>query len=157
MATAPCFTTFIGCPECAYVAQNVFRYGDSTRKLEQDLSAYLSSIRIPALITSRLRSCNDQARLYRTGQSRAAPTTSTHEFGYAFDMVVSAATHFHATRAQTIAYVVEIARAWGADGIAEATHAHIQVYSVSAWHAFIRARDIAGIIPIPGPRPRQRR
>jgi hypothetical protein len=131
-----------------------YRY--SLQSIERSVTDFLTSIGIATRVTSRLRSCNDQAILYRTQSGAARPTTSQHEFGWAFDIVPTGGySRYRATFAQTLEYVVRVAEALGAFGIAEPSHTHVQKYSSATWANFIATRDIGLSLPIPTPRPRK--
>jgi hypothetical protein len=132
----------------------VFKYASGIAAIERQLTEFLTSIGISHSVTSRVRTCNQQYGLYATGQSQAAPTTSQHEFGFAFDIVPRGGyARYRANFPETVSYIVRAAEALGGFGIAERTHAHIQAYSSSAWHNFILARTIGNSIPIPSKRP----
>jgi|SRR5882672_2809225 len=144
------------CAECLFdFAPSVYDYFPKLEAVEDQITAFTKTVGITTTITSRLRTCCEQAALYNAGKSKAAPTASQHEFGLAFDCVPTAGlSRYGASKAEGIGWLVALAKFFGADGIAEASHAHIQWYTSEQWARFIRARDIASSIPIPGKRPK---
>jgi len=144
------------CDDCFFQSSaGIYDYLPKLEAVEDQITAFTKSVGITATVTSRLRTCCEQSALYRSGQSKAAPTSSQHEFGFAFDCVpTSGLSRYGASKAEAIAWLVALAKFFGADGIAETTHAHIQWYTSDQWGRFIRARDIASSIPIPSKRPK---
>lgn len=136
-------------------AGNVFNYAKELQQLEDAIVNFAASVGIRAQVTSRLRTCCEQATLYATGKTTARPTTSQHEFGFAFDLVpVSGYSRYSASRADATAWLIALAKFYGADGLVESDHAHVQWYTSDQWARFIKGRDIASSIPIPGKRPK---
>jgi hypothetical protein len=139
--------------ELCWGVWDVYKYSDAARTLERNVIDWASRAGVRCTVTSRLRTCDQQARLYRAGKTTAAPGTSQHEFGYAFDAVPTGGfERYGATKAQAIAWLVAVSRAFGGDGLAEGSHAHLTVFSNAAWRNFLQAREAGVWLPIPGRR-----
>jgi len=142
-------------PGCRYGSvcgfNNVYNYSSDAQLLEDAIVGFARSVDIAVTVTSRLRSCCEQARLFDQGATTARPTTSQHEFGFAFDVVpTSGYSRYDATRADAIAWLIALAKFYGGDGLVEASHAHVQVFRNDRWTEMIAGRDVVFSIPIPG-------
>jgi D-alanyl-D-alanine carboxypeptidase len=133
-----------------------YNYDRGIEAIENQVVAFARSAGIEVRVTSRLRSCCEQLALYEQGQTTARPTTSQHEFGYAFDLVpVGGYQRYDATFTDAVTWLIALAKFYGAGGgLVEASHAHIEWYSADAWRRSIQARDVVFSIPIPGKRPK---
>lgn len=135
---------------------SIYNYASDAQLLEDSIVQFAASVGITVRVTSRLRSCCEQSRLFDAGQTTARPTTSQHEFGFAFDLVpVSGYHQYNATFADVVAWLIALARFYGYDGLVEASHAHLQVFTNAKWKDAIAARDVVLSIPIPGKRPKK--
>lgn len=147
-------------PGCDYFAcpwwGSIYDYAPATQLLEDAVVGFARSAGISVQVTSRLRSCCEQSRLFAAGQSTARPTTSQHEFGFALDLVpVAGFAKYQATKADAIVWLIALAKFFGGDGLIEASHAHVQVYDNERWKKIIAGRDVGMAIPIPGKKPKQ--
>lgn len=140
---------------CLMQPHPVWDYNRDLEQVENNIVRYCRSVGVPVLVTSRLRTCQEQSNLYASGQSTAAPTTSQHEFGLAFDLVPADASYKQfGTFAQCLQWLAYLARYVGVDALVESNHTHVQWYGASAWRAMIAARDIGTSIPLPSKKPK---
>lgn len=131
---------------CAWVFPT-FNYTSVIESVEDRTVAFCRAAGVRVTITSRLRTCEEQAELFRSRRTKLPPTTSQHEFGMAFDAVPSRddLRRLGATFSDGLEWVAAVARAFGAHAIAEGDHSHVQQHAQSAWNRIINARDVAGI------------
>lgn len=151
MADDPC-ATFNPSSPCYGVA-NVFKYSSWAKDIETKILAFTNSVGIQCTVTSRVRTCQEQCRLFVAGKTTAQPNTSQHEWGYAFDVVpVSGFSQYGATKRDAIVWLVALSEYYGGYGLAESDHAHLTVWSNASWRAWLIASGLLTSIPIPGKR-----
>lgn len=146
-ATGPCWQRATG---------PIWGQTDWATALEEKVCGFARSVGIQVTVTSRLRTCEEQCTLYNAGRTTAAPNTSQHEWGCAFDVVpISGFTAYGATKKMAIEWLVALSKYYGGYGLAESDHAHCEVFSNATWRAWLIAQGLYPLIPIPGSKPKR--
>lgn len=133
-----------------HIGVSYYKQSPAAVDLEKRFLAYLGSLGLSVRVTSRVRTCDQQYDLYMAGRTTAAPTTSQHEFGFAFDLVPTTGwSRYGASFAEAVRWLVNVSIASGYSGLAEADHAHIEIWPSATWRKFLAARDWGVLIPLP--------